>query len=141
LAGGGGWPVEQWVGAAKVNSSLIKALGHSDPLVRAVAVRAAEPLLDLPGSAADAALRQLLDDPVRSVRLSAAWALRAELKTNSLAATELKHFLDLSADQPTGQMQKGIYHYSRGEMDSALSHSQRRWPGTRTRHRSGTSWQ
>ena len=51
------------------------------------------------------ALRRRLNDPSRNVRLAAAWSLRASLDPASPAGRELRHFLEVSADQPgsTGQ--------------------------------------
>ena len=44
---------------------------------------------------------------MRDVRITAAWALRATVDPRSLAGQERLHSMDLHADQPVGQMQKG----------------------------------
>lgn len=117
--------LDQWVGVSEVDEELVKCLAHPDPLVRANAVRALEPLVQAPDSPVAGAIRQLLADPVRNVRISAAWALRAELDTNSPAGRELLHYLDLNADQPAGQLQKGVFYFARRDLPAALEHFQK----------------
>jgi tetratricopeptide (TPR) repeat protein len=116
--------LESWTGDAPTDRAILGGLDHPHPLVRATAARAASPLLNS-SSAAVSAVRKLLDDPIRSVRVSAAWTLRAVVETNLLAAIELKYFLDLNADQPVGQMQKGAYRFARAELLPALEHFQK----------------
>ncbi len=70
-------------------------------------------------------LRGLLDDPVRSVRIAAAWALRRTLDEDHSSALELMAFLELNADQPAGAMQLGSWYFDRsngsqGELRKAL---------------------
>ena len=108
--------LDQWVGDPAVRDGLAKALTHPHPLVRATAVRALEPLAEETGSTLAGEFRKLLADPSRNVRIAAAWALRAELDTNSPAGRELLHFLDFNADQPSGQMQQGAFYFSRGDL-------------------------
>ena len=116
--------LDQWVGDPAVNEGLGKSLSHPNPLVRATAVRSLEPLAESPASTVAGEIRPLLADPSRSVRINAAWALRAELDTNSLAGRELLHYLEFNADQPSGQMQEGASYFSRGELPAALEHFQ-----------------
>jgi len=115
----------QWVGEATVRNALLKALADPHPLVREQAVRALEPLASQPGSAAGMAVQKLLDDPARSVRISAAWALRARLPGDAQAARELQYYLSLNADQPTGQLQKGAYALANDNPQDALAHYQK----------------
>jgi len=63
-----------------------------------------------------------LEDPSRSVRLSAAWALSASLDPASPAGRELQQFLNSNADQPGGQMRKGDYYFARNGLPTALEH-------------------
>lgn len=114
--------LDQWVGNPAVNEGLIKCLTHPSPLVRATAVRSLEPLAQPTSSTVAGEIRSLLADPSRNVRINAAWALRAELDTNSPAGRDLLHFLDLTADQPVGQMQEGAFYFSRGALTEALTH-------------------
>jgi tetratricopeptide (TPR) repeat protein len=74
-----------------------------------------------PTEATAAALRARLEDPIRSVRVEAAWTLRASLNSNSPAARDLNLFLDSSADQPGGQLQRGEFLVARGERQEALA--------------------
>ena len=77
------------------------------------------------GSGAAGEIRARLADPSRSVRIGAAWALRAELDTNSPAGRELLHSLELTADQPAGQVQQGAFYFARGDLAEALAHFER----------------
>jgi tetratricopeptide (TPR) repeat protein len=66
-------------------------------------------------------LKRLIDDPVRAVRVEAAWALRRQLDTNSLAARDLTQYLDHNLDQPAGRLQVGVFHLDRGDLPRALA--------------------
>ena len=92
-------------------------------MVRSAAAHVIEPALSAPG--VSQALRRRSADETRSVRLAAAWTLRASLDPLSPAARELQHFLDLNADQPGGQMRKGEYYFARNELEKALPHFQK----------------
>lgn len=117
--------LDQWVGDSAVNAALIKSLESKDALVRATAVRSLELMATSPDSEVAGAIRKLLADPSRNVRISAAWALRAGLDTNSLAGRDLLHYLDINADQPSGQMQKGAFYFARGDLPTALGYLER----------------
>ena len=112
----------QWVGNPVVDAALTKSLAHTDPLVRGNAVRSLEPLIEQPGGSVVAEFTKLLADPSRNVRIAAAWALRSTLDTNSTAGRELLRFMAINADQPTGQLQQGVFHFARGELDAAIAH-------------------
>ncbi|MDQ5979017.1 MAG: hypothetical protein QG602_1991 [Verrucomicrobiota bacterium] len=78
------------------------ALRAGDPMERAAAARL------LAGSAeASRLLRPLLSDPVRLVRLDAAWALSNELAPDSSNRRELDAYLALALDQPAGRLRLG----------------------------------
>jgi tetratricopeptide (TPR) repeat protein len=115
----------QWVGEPNVRDALLKALEDPDPQVREQAVRALEPLAAQAGSPAGQALRKLLDDPTRSVRVGAAWALRAGLPAGTQAARDLQYYLKLNADQPTGQLQAGAFALANNQPQEALAHYQK----------------
>src|SRR5512133_3582295 len=70
------------------------------------------------------ALRGALQDGSRSVRVSGGWSLRASVDPASLAGSEVLHSLNLNADQPTGQLQKGLYELSRARTN-AIAHFQK----------------
>jgi tetratricopeptide (TPR) repeat protein len=111
----------QWASEPRTRAVLLKALEDAHPLVREQAVRALEP----PAGQPDPVLRKLLDDPVRSVRIAAAWASRAGLPAGTTSARELQHYLEIHSDQPTGQLQEGAYDLANGRLDEALAHYQK----------------
>ena len=117
--------LDQWVDEPDVTAGLTAALTNQDALVRGTAIRSLEPLAQSSGSALAGTFSALLNDPSRNVRINAAWALRATVDTNSPAGRELVHFLDLNADQPVGQMQKGEFEFARGDLNGALGHYQK----------------
>ena len=65
-------------------------------------------------------MRPLLNDPVRLVRLDAAWALSDELQPASAQATELAVYLAAAADQPLGQLRIGQHLANRGDTPAAI---------------------
>jgi tetratricopeptide (TPR) repeat protein len=110
-----------WSAEPNVEAALRQNLSDSHALVREKAARA------LDGSAEDQvapteALRERLEDPVRAVRIAAAWSLRAGLDLKCRAARELDLFLDENSDQPGGQLQKGELLVARGEPQQALEY-------------------
>jgi len=112
--------LDPWVYEPRVSTALLATLEHESPLVRGTAARTLEPLAQQRVSNVVNALRRLLKDPVRMVRVQAAWALRGQVPLESLASQELLHYLDHNADQPTGLLQVGLYHLARGEMELAV---------------------
>ncbi len=90
------------------------SLTARDPLERAAAVRllgSHEPSRE--------SVRNTLKDPVRLVRLDAAWALSPELPDDSAARRELDAYLALSLDQPSGLMRIGQELANRGHFAEA----------------------
>jgi HEAT repeat protein len=71
--------LDQWTGQSAVRDALTLQLQHEHPLVRTSAIRALEGAAADPGSSTRHALRPMLKDPSRGVRVSAAWALRDEV--------------------------------------------------------------
>jgi len=112
--------LQPWAAQPQVDKALRQYLGDSDALVREKASRSLDMEPEHPTEATAAALRARLEDPVRSVRVEAAWTLRASLDTNSPAARDLLSFLDSSADQPGGQLQRGEFLVARGQRQEAL---------------------
>ena len=114
-----------WSADARVTDALVENLDNTNALVRTKAAQA----LDFAAQSDDAkikeALRGRLSDPIRSVRLEAAWDLRAELKPGEPVTVELENFLNLNADQPGGQMQLGMFEFARGNEEAALKHYQK----------------
>jgi tetratricopeptide (TPR) repeat protein len=112
-----------WAAEPAVTHALVENLSQTNPMVRLNAVHSLSPLVESRRAPeVRDAVRRLLDDPVRSVRYEAAWALRPEAEANSRAGRDLEHALDLNADQPSGQMQKGVYELSRQNLESSLAH-------------------
>jgi tetratricopeptide (TPR) repeat protein len=114
-----------WAGEPTVRTALLQSLEHTNALVRSKAARALEGLVEQPDGVVREALKRHLDDRVRSVRLSAAWGLRATLDPASSAGGELDYLLNLHSDQPLGQLQIGHYWFARGRPEMALVHLQR----------------
>jgi tetratricopeptide (TPR) repeat protein len=115
----------QWIQEPRVRQALLGSLDDPSPLIRSAAVSSLEPLVQQGDTPVTEAIRGRLDDPLRSVRFRAAWALRAELDPESRAGRELLHALDFNADQPGGQAQKGAYALARNQVQIAQDHFQR----------------
>lgn len=97
-----------------VASAARAALKDDDPLVRSAATHV------LSNETAYAAeLKTLLGDPVRVVRLDAAWAVAPELPRGSAAEQELLEYLRLSADQPAGRLRLGQFYANTGRLNEA----------------------
>jgi tetratricopeptide (TPR) repeat protein len=112
--------LQPWAAQTQVDKALRQYLSDADALVREKASRSLDMEPEHPTEATAAALRARLVDPVRSVRVEAAWTLRASLDTNSPAARDLFLFLDSGADQPGGQLQRGEFLVARGQRQEAL---------------------
>jgi tetratricopeptide (TPR) repeat protein len=100
--------------------ALLGQLTHQSPLVREAAVRTLGQQARANNTSVRSAIQPLLDDPVRSVRIAAAWALCDTLDLASRAGRELVHMLDINADQPTGRMQLSQFAMLRGDNASAI---------------------
>jgi tetratricopeptide (TPR) repeat protein len=117
--------LDQWSSEAPVRTALLAQLTHDHPLVRNSVIRSLESLVLSGDSAVKTAVEKALVDPVRSVRVAAAWALRDTLALDSVAAKDLLHMLNHNSDQPSGQMQLGQFHYARGESAKAIAHMEK----------------
>jgi len=91
-----------------------------DPLVRAAAVRAlathapSQPLV-----------HAALGDPLRLVRLDAAWALSPELPAGSEARRELDDYFDVMIENPLSLLRRGQDRFQQGRRDAGLADVQR----------------
>lgn len=106
----------QTAGASAGREAARLALTASDPLERAAAARffvGAPDASDL--------LSPLLKDPVRLVRLDAAWALSAQLPADAPARRDLDEYLALTLDQPSGRLRLGQDKANRGDLAGAES--------------------
>lgn len=117
--------LEQWAGDAKVKAGLLERVGDADPMVRAQAAHALSALHVAGDAKATSSLEFLLRDPVRTVRIQAAWALRTSIDTNSPAGKELMASLKFNADQPTGAAQLAVFLMDRGSPQEAMSYWKR----------------
>ena len=117
--------LKRWPSAPNVTPVLLSSLGDTNALVRAMAVRGLEPLVQSGNPTAIAALKARLSDPVRAVRVEAAWALRQTLDTNSIAGADLVTQLRHNFDQPAGAMQMGVFQLDRGNLTAALDYFRR----------------
>jgi Flp pilus assembly protein TadD len=111
-----------WAGDREVTPALLHGLEDTNALVRSACLRSLAPLID--DEPVAQAIRSKLADPLRNVRVAAAWALRATVDMSSPAGTDLKEYLDLNADQPTGQMEWGSFELARGDDTNALRYYQ-----------------
>jgi predicted CXXCH cytochrome family protein len=101
-------------GAEAILRAAQTAVAAADPLERSAAARVLsghEPSRPL--------LRPLLKDPVRLVRLDAAWALSTELAAGSPERRELDAYLAVSLDQPAGRLRLGQDLANRGRLAEA----------------------
>jgi tetratricopeptide (TPR) repeat protein len=114
--------LESWEFQAPVRDALLRGLRDSNALVRAECVHGLEQAAATGGTEVTAALREKLEDPVRAVRVAAAWALRSTLELSSKPGAELVHFLAINADQPAGQMERGALALARGDGLEASRH-------------------
>ncbi len=110
----------RWVMDPEVTRVLLDQFYQSSPLVREAAVRTLVYQTRQENTTVINAIKSLLDDPSRSVRIAAAWALVPTLDLNSRAGKELVHMLDLNSDQPTGRMQLSQFAFLRGDAASAI---------------------
>ena len=98
---------------------LVDSLADPDPLVRTTATRMSSELLEAPRITPTTQRRLqglvtgLLEDPVRSVRLDAAWVLRRSLPPTHAVSAELESYLRFNSDQPTGALRLGAFHLDR----------------------------
>jgi tetratricopeptide (TPR) repeat protein len=113
--------LERWAGD-NVTQTFITGLEDTNALVRLACVQALEYVNRTGVDGLASALERRLQDPVRSVRIGAAWALRENLDTNALAGKEFLHSLEFNADQPTGQLQWSIYLTARNDLRVAVEH-------------------
>ncbi len=117
--------LRRWCHETNVTARLLEKTADPDPLARATAARSLEPLASSQIPNVRAALNRLLEDPVRAVRIEAAWALHSGIDPRSPAGADLVHYLRHNADQPSGALQLGIFHLDRNETETALDYFRR----------------
>ena len=114
-----------WAAQPEVVAVLLPGLNDTNALVRAASARALETALVAGITNIFEALQARLNDPSRNVRVAAAWSLRATLDPHSPAGLELRHYLNLNADEPVGQLNQGNFDFARGDLESAAHHFQK----------------
>ena len=114
--------LDSWWFERDVVPAMVQASTSTNALLRSQVVMALGPAVQAGNADAAQALVDRLEDPVRSVRVNAAWSLRSHVDPASVTGQELQHFLNLHLDQPSGQMQKGAWHLAQQDVTSALKH-------------------
>ena len=116
--------LERWVNEPSVANSLVAKLTDTNTIVRQNIVQTLATLGDNMTPEIRTALKERLDDSSRNVRVIAAQSMAATLDLDSLAGSELLHMLNHNADQPAGQLQLGVFEFTRGNATNALKHFQ-----------------
>lgn len=121
--------LQRWAAEPDVTAALLRCAGDTNELVRTAAVRGLEPLAQTGSDLVVKTLTARLADPVRAVRVAAAWALHHTLDTNSSAGKDLLAYLHHNAEQPATVMQQAVFQLDRGDAAGALEQLRRavRW--------------
>jgi tetratricopeptide (TPR) repeat protein len=117
--------LKRWASDPHVTPVLLSCASDTNALVRAMAVRGLEPLAQSGSPPILAALNARLNDPVRAVRVEAAWVLHHTVDTNSTAGADLQAQLRHNGDQPAGALQMGVFQMDRGNLPAAMECFQR----------------
>lgn len=117
--------LREWCADTNATAALLRSLNDTNELVRAGAAHSLEPLAQVGLAPVREALTARLADAVRCVRVEAAWALRTELDTNSVAGADLLGELRQTADQPGGALRLGILAMDRGDLEDAMTQFRR----------------
>ncbi|MEE2947320.1 MAG: tetratricopeptide repeat protein [Verrucomicrobiota bacterium] len=117
--------IHPWAGDPEVATTILGNLASTNALLRGTSARSLNPLARRGDTRIDAALGRLLDDPVRKVRVDAAWVLRDRVDPKTTAGSDLVRMLTYNVDMPTGALQKGLYHLDRNEAELAESYFRR----------------
>lgn len=114
--------LRRWADQPGVRASMLHATKDEHPLVRLAGLRGLETSLMAGENDAVEAVRRLMVDPARTVRVDASWLLRAapDTTTNQPAVGELVASLRHNLDQPGGCMQWGIWLMDRQGPAAAL---------------------
>jgi len=104
----------QWSDRVEVRRELETSLAHSNALVRAAAVNALSALPDTYER-----LKPLRKDPVRQVRLDAAWATLNPVEREAGSYREVMDYLRYICDQPAGALRQSQKALTEGQTLSA----------------------
>lgn len=108
-----------WARLQSVTPALISASRDRDPLVRAMTARVLEGVIEH-DTQARYAVESLLVDPLRVVRVQAAWALHSTVDTNSVAGQDMLVYLLNNMDHVSGAAQLGLFLADRGDTKAGL---------------------
>ena len=114
--------IHPWSGDPEVSTTILDNLASTNALLRGTSARALDSLVRRGDTRVDSAMSKLLDDPVRKVRVDAAWVLRDRVNPQTKAGRDLVRMLEYNVDMPTGALQKGLYHLDRNEAELAESY-------------------
>lgn len=110
--------LEPWVArSGAVEEAVLAALADPDPLARSAALRAASGVAE----ARSVLFLPLVTDPVRLVRIDAAWSLRRSLPRGHPSIRELEAALLGNSDHPAAALRLAELHQDRGEPAPALT--------------------
>ncbi len=105
--------MQMWAGDQRVVERADAAMGSDTALVREAAAGVFARNRDV------ARLQKAIEDPVRSVRITAAWALINQLPVESEAYKEVDAFVTHISDQPAGALRRAEMFTRRGDFESA----------------------
>ena len=112
----------QWADKPEVKAVLLARLKDNSPLVREKVVKSLESVVKSNDGEAIQALKPMLEDSSRNVRVAAAWLLKSSVDAKSRAGEELQAMLDFNGDQPVGQYRKAMFDLARQQPTNALGH-------------------
>lgn len=104
--------LDAWADDERVQAIAQSALADKEPMVRGYAVR-------LLGRTGRIDLSSMLNDPVKLVRLEAAWVMKGTLKPGTRAFNELVRSSLYRADQPSGVMRMAQIESDHGNLEAA----------------------
>lgn len=108
--------LDGWMEAPEAREAALSLLADEDPLVRTMAMES----LETAGPQVRSQVEPLLNDPIRSVRVRAAWNLRESLESGNPQLAELVESLKLNADQPPGALQLAGLLHARNQIPQAI---------------------
>ena len=106
--------LQPWASHPDVQKIARQATHHKQSIVRAAAAYLLEFSLDN-----DKWLKPMLQDPVKEVRIAAAWAYRRNLANDSAIRKELLSSILFTADQPAGAMRMAQLAMDSNKLDEA----------------------
>ena len=109
-----------WVQQSETRAFVEKSLKDESPLVRSAAIRSLSNAPDAAGF-----IKPLCDDPVRLVRLDAAWELHGARELTHPSYRELTDYLETISDQPAGALRQTQFALDEHRVDDALKWSAR----------------